>query len=371
MLDSMLVAGNGLIALAYIGIAAILVYLVHRVRVLRARAADLAQLQAKLFVDFNHELRIPLGLILAPAERMLAEGRMTEGQRENVELIARAARLLLDHVSGLLESSRLSTGEADDVASRRRELEQTLESMQVAREQAERATLVMTNFLNVVSHELSTPITALLLQIERLRRDGRGALTPRQTEILKRITNSSTRLTELVESLRAYTRVQRPGASCKRVTLDLNSLVGEAVAELRPQAEQKGLVLDFVAAPAPLELVSDERLVHLVVVNLIANAVKSTQQGTIEVRTWSNDGTHRVSVRDTGPGIPAAEQVRIFEPFEQLEPAPEKHTAGIGLGLALVREMARALRARIELKSQIGVGSTFSVILPRSVEMES
>jgi signal transduction histidine kinase len=367
----MLIAGNGLIALAYLGIAAILVYLVHRVRVLRARAADLAQLQAKLFVDFNHELRIPLGLILAPAERMLAEGRMTEGQRENVELIARAARLLLDHVSGLLESSKLSTGEADDVESRRRELEQTLESMQVAREQAERATLVMTNFLNVVSHELSTPITALLLQIERLRRDGRGALTPRQTEILKRITNSSTRLTELVESLRAYTRVQRPGASFKRATLDLNSLVGEAVAELRPQAEQKGLVLAFVAAPAPLELVSDERLVHLIVVNLIANAVRSTQHGTIEVRTWSHDGTHGVSVRDTGPGIPAAEQVRIFEPFEQLEPAPEKHTAGIGLGLALVREMARALRARIELNSQIGVGSTFSVILPRSVETES
>jgi signal transduction histidine kinase len=371
VLDSLLVAGNAVIALAYLGVAAILVYLVHRIRVLNARAADLAQRQAGLCSDFDHELRVPLGLILAPAERMLADDEMNEDQRENLELIARAARMLLERVSGLLETSQLAPSEAHERAWSGEELERTLESVQAAREQAERATLVMTNFLNVVLHELSTPITALLLQIERLRGGGHGALTPRQTEILKRITNSSTRLTELVESLRAYTRVQRPGACCKRVVLDLNALVGEVVAELRPQAEQKGLALDFVASPTRLELVSDERLVHLIVVNLVVNAIKSTQQGAVEVRTWTSDCTHRVSVRDAGPGISAAEQVRIFAPFEQLEPCPENHTPGIGLGLALVREMARALRGRIELKSQIGVGSTFSVVLPRSVEAES
>jgi len=371
VLDSLLVAGNAAIALAYLGVAGIVAYLVHRVWVLRARAAELAQRQARLFVDINHELRVPLGLMLAPAERMLADNRMNEEQRENVEVIARAARMLLEQVSRLLESSQLGPGEAHQQGLHGSELERSLESVQAAREQAERATLVMTNFLNVVLYELSTPITALLLQIERLRGGGHGVLTAGQTEILKRITNSSTRLTELVESLRAYTRVQRPGACCKRVALDLNTLVGEAVAELRPQAEQKGLGLAFMASPTRLELVSDERLVHLIVVNLVVNAIKSTQQGTIEVRTWTSECTHRVSVRDTGPGISAAEQVRIFAPFEQLEPSPENHTPGIGLGLALVREMTRALRGRIELKSQIGVGSTFSVVLPRSVEAES
>jgi signal transduction histidine kinase len=368
--DSSLLTGSGMI-IAFLAMAAMFVYLVLRARALRVQAAELARQQAQLVSDLSHELRVPLALILAPAERMIAQGCMSDAQRDNVELIARAARRLLAHISELLASPKLSPGEAHDLATRQRELEQTLASMQTARERAERATLIMTNFLNVVSHELSTPTTALLLQIERLRRDQPSALTPRQNEVLKRIVNSSTRLTELVESLLAYSRIQRGGASCKRVRLDLNTIVREAVTELRPQAEQKGLTLDFVATPTPLELVSDELLVRLIVINLVANAMRFTQQGAIEVRTWSSDGTYRVSVRDTGPGIPAAEQVRIFEPFEQLEPVPERHTPGIGLGLALVGEMARALRARLELKSQVGVGSTFSIVLPLSAETEA
>jgi len=76
------------------------------------------------------------------------------------------------------------------------------------------------------------------------------------------------------------------------------------------------------------------------------------------------DGAHRLAVRDTGPGISPEQQTIIFEPFEQLEPIRQKHVPGVGLGLALVREMAGALGGRIELTSQVGAGSTFAVVLP-------
>jgi signal transduction histidine kinase len=76
------------------------------------------------------------------------------------------------------------------------------------------------------------------------------------------------------------------------------------------------------------------------------------------------EGSHRLAVRDTGPGSPPEQQAIIFEPFEQLEPVRQKHTPGVGLGLALVKEMAGALGGRIELTSQTGAGSTFTVVLP-------
>jgi signal transduction histidine kinase len=137
------------------------------------------------------------------------------------------------------------------------------------------------------------------------------------------------------------------------------------VEELSPQAEQKGIALRLAPSPAaPPPLASDPRLCRLVVVNLVGNAVKFTLRGEVEVSVAWEAGLHRVRVRDSGPGIPAQDQERIFEPFEQMEPVPNKHTRGIGLGLSIVKEMVEALHGRIELTSQVGVGSTFTVLLP-------
>ncbi len=94
------------------------------------------------------------------------------------------------------------------------------------------------------------------------------------------------------------------------------------------------------------------------------NAIKYTERGSVEVALSKNNGTHRLAVTDTGPGIKPEHRGLIFEPFEQLEPLRRKHTPGVGLGLALVREMTGALGGRIELSSEVGVGSTFAVDLP-------
>jgi signal transduction histidine kinase len=98
--------------------------------------------------------------------------------------------------------------------------------------------------------------------------------------------------------------------------------------------------------------------------NLVGNAIKFTERGGVRVAVTAREQALRIEVSDTGPGIPLEERTRIFEPFEQLEQVSSKHTPGIGLGLALVREMMRALGGSIELRSEIGVGSTFIVILP-------
>ena len=110
---------------------------------------------------------------------------------------------------------------------------------------------------------------------------------------------------------------------------------------------------------------SDPKLVRLILTNLVANAIKYTDAGSITVDVAAGAAFDRVSVRDTGRGIPEQDQRRIFEAFTQLEPMHHHHLPGVGLGLALVKEMSDSLGARIELRSRVGEGSTFTFSLPR------
>jgi signal transduction histidine kinase len=143
-----------------------------------------------------------------------------------------------------------------------------------------------------------------------------------------------------------------------------------AVEEVRPQAEQKKLELRWIAAAAELpEIYSDPKLMHLVIINLLGNAIKYTQQGFVAIEVAHAGGEHRVSVSDSGPGIAEDQRARVFEPFEQIEKVEHKHLPGIGLGLTLVKQIVAALGGRIELQSELGVGSAFTVVFP-SATME-
>jgi signal transduction histidine kinase len=106
-------------------------------------------------------------------------------------------------------------------------------------------------------------------------------------------------------------------------------------------------------------------LIRLIVSNLVTNAIKFTDHGSVSVAlSFRHDG-HHIEVTDTGVGIPTRSQARVFEPFEQLEPSSQKHKAGVGLGLALVKALTNALGGQIELQSEVGCGTTFALHLPR------
>ena len=283
-----------------------------------------------------------------------------EARIENLVSAKRARDVLLREVD--VQSSDLEQL-AHQVASRKREIELAVASLRVAREQAEHASQAKSNFLGLVSHELRTPITALQLQVERMQRS-RDAKSERQSEILTRMSGSAGRLGNLVDSLLSYARISSGRLTTEVQDFDLLRVIGDAVDELRPQAEAKGLSIVLVAAPDLPPFNSDPQLVRLILANLVGNAVKFTEHGGVEVELQRTEGAHRVLVKDTGPGIPGHEHARIFEPFEHIEPTRKKHTPGIGLGLAIVREMVGALEGRVELESEVGRGSTFIVTLP-------
>jgi signal transduction histidine kinase len=228
-----------------------------------------------------------------------------------------------------------------------------------------KALVVKDEFLGLVSHELRTPLTTLQLLIERLRLEDVERLSAMQVGLLDRMDTATRRLAHMIESVLHYSRMQSGKLRVDPREIDLVAEVEPLVDEVRPSAARKGLELVAEAGPAVPPIVSDPDLLRLIVSNLVSNAIKFTAQGRIGVAVSHDGGLHRIAVSDTGRGIPAAQQARIFEPFEQLEPSRQKHTPGVGLGLALVRAMADALGGRIELVSEPGVGSTFTVVLPQ------
>jgi signal transduction histidine kinase len=253
---------------------------------------------------------------------------------------------------------------ARELARRKRALELALDAAQVARDQAERASKVKSVFLGMASHELRTPLTAMLLAVEVLKAEREAPLAPRQRENVRRIDQAARRLLALVESLLEYTRVESGRLVVKPEPCDLAALAAEVVDEALPQAQRKLLALRVVAPPDLEPLETDPRLVRLVLVNLVVNAVKYTERGEITVAVGAEASGRSVEVRDTGPGIPPEEQRRIFEPFEQLGAGPTRGAQGVGLGLSLVKGVIEALGGKLSISSAPGRGSTFRVTLP-------
>lgn len=257
---------------------------------------------------------------------------------------------------------------ARQVTARKRELETALESMRVARDQAERAGQVKTNFLRLVSHELRTPLTALTLQLQLLQRHRSGGLNTSERESLRKMTLAAERLEELIASLLEHARIESGRLTVERAPVDLGTLAFRVVEELEPRAELKNLELRLDVPPDLPAVATDARLVRLILSNLIDNAIKFTRAGRVQVTVGQAEGTHHIAVTDTGPGIAARDQQTIFLPFEQLEPVNHKHTPGVGLGLALVRQMVEAIGGHIDLTSAEGQGSTFALRLPSNQE---
>lgn len=321
---------------------------------------------------------VPIVLLTAKADDELRMRLLREGAQDFLakpffaeELQARVRNLVTMKRARDILQRDLATRARDleslarEVGRRRRELETALDSAKVARDHADRASAMKTSFLRMVSHELRTPLTSLKLNLDRLKRCRDEALSPRQDDMVRRIATSALRLHELIESLLEYARIEGGRLRVELEDFDVWAIARDVIEELSPQAEQKGIALKIapLTCAAPL-LRSDPRILRLVVVNLVGNAVKFTQQGGVDVTVAYEDGAHRIQVHDSGPGIPSEDHERIFEPFEQMEPVPNKHTRGVGLGLSIVKEIVEALKGRIELSSQVGSGSTFTVVLP-------
>lgn len=243
---------------------------------------------------------------------------------------------------------------------------EALAAMAAARREAEAATRAKSDFLANVSHELRTPLTLILGPLQALLAGEAGALPPAASRELARIERNADRLHALVTDLLDFSRLEVGQDEVLWEPVDVTALLAAVVEDARPQATARGVALHLEAGRAPGVFPSDRAKLERIALNLVGNALKFTPAGgRVDVTVAGDDAAFVLSVSDTGPGIPADQRQRIFERFVQGDASRTRRHEGTGIGLALVKAFAELLGGTVEVASEEGRGSQFSVRLPR------
>ena len=247
-------------------------------------------------------------------------------------------------------------GIAEDVTERNR-LQQELED---ARRMAEEASQAKSVFLANMSHEIRTPLTSVLATGELLEET---VADPEQARLVAIMRRAGTRLLRLVDDILDFSRVEAGQTTLHRVVFDLHELAEEVVAPLRPDATAKGLALVCTVAPGLPPVHGDAVRLGQVIGNLVGNAVKFTEAGSVRLDVRADDGLV-IEVTDTGIGMTAEQVDAVFESFRQADPSITRRYGGTGLGLAICRQLVALMGGTIEVESELGRGTTFEVRLP-------
>ena len=220
--------------------------------------------------------------------------------------------------------------------------------------------------LATVSHELRTPLNAILGHVEMLKEAVYGPLNERQARASERVISNTHRLLDIVSDLLDQAQIQAGKMSLKIHPFKPNDLLDNVLGLMFKTAADKHLALTGEIEPElPEILIGDLRRLQQILVNLVNNALKFTEKGSVHIRLFCPDRKHwAMEVQDTGMGIPEDEQEHIFDPFRQVDNSMTRKYAGFGLGLSIVNQLVALMGGDVAVKSTVGVGSVFTVILP-------
>jgi PAS domain S-box-containing protein len=249
----------------------------------------------------------------------------------------------------------------DDITQRKK----MEEDLVVARDQAVEANRLKGRILANISHDMRTPLGAILGYAEMLQGGVFGPFNEEQLDKLQRITQSTNHLTEFVNNLLAQSELEAGELALQSQSISLEILVQEIGSATEILAGQKGLTFNWEIGPQmPAVVLGDQYWLRRILSNLISNAIKFTDEGSIQLSIDRVDEEFwTLKVCDTGQGIPLEDQAKIFEPFQQ--GSREGHASGgSGLGLAIVKDVTELMGGRISLSSSLNQGSTFTILLP-------
>jgi len=242
-------------------------------------------------------------------------------------------------------------------------LQQAKEALEAKSRELEAASRHKSEFLANMSHELRTPLNAIIGFSEVLADGMFGEINEKQTEYLRDILESGRHLLSLINDILDLSKIEAGRMELEPTDFDLPQAIENALILVRERASRRGITLGGTIDAHLGTIRADERKVKQVLLNLLSNALKFTPEGgRIEVRAGAHDDVVEISVSDTGVGIAPEDQEAVFEEFRQVGTGA-KMVEGTGLGLALSRKFIELHGGRIWVKSQVGVGSTFTFTL--------
>ncbi|MFI4998520.1 MAG: ATP-binding protein [Reyranellales bacterium] len=230
----------------------------------------------------------------------------------------------------------------------------------VAQREAENANQAKSTFLAMVSHEIRTPMNGVLGMIDVLERT---PLSEDQRDALGTVRYSAQSLLRIIDDILDFSKIEAGRLDLERIELSTVELIEGTAETLAPQAAAKGLSLAaYVAAGVPERVIGDPLRLQQILFNLLGNAIKFTEQGSVRLSLESvEEGVLRIRVVDTGIGLTEEQRERLFQPFVQADNTTTRRFGGTGLGLSIVRRLAEAMQGGVDVASVPGVGSTFTV----------
>jgi signal transduction histidine kinase len=304
-----------------------------------------------------------------PVIVLTMQGEMSRALALGVEALASHANVTL--LERPVRVATLVTAVRSALRARQRQYDvrDYLVELSTAREVAEAANRAKSDFLAIMSHELRTPLNAIGGYTELIELGIRGPITKEQRDDLERIQKSQRHLLGLINRVLNYARVEAGNVAYALSDVPVEEALSICEALVAPQARARSLQLEVGHCPPGLLVSADREKLHQILLNLLSNAIKFTVPGgriTMECE-WLGDRA-AIRVSDTGRGIPADKLASIFEPFVQLDARLTREQEGVGLGLAISRDLARGMGGDLTAESTLGAGSTFTLTLRQPAE---
>lgn len=250
----------------------------------------------------------------------------------------------------------------------RKQAEEQIRNIQLQNLQLQEAARLKSHFLAIMSHELRSPMNAIIGFSQLLLRQSQDALVKSQKNMVERIFNNGKHLLTLIDDILDFSKLDAGHLQLRLEELNLAELVTATCEELRSLAQQKHLGLQVNVNLQNPKIVNDKTRLRQVLINLLSNAIKFTDFGSVFVEVWELPKDRiAIAVKDTGIGIAEADIEHIFQEFRQVNQSLTRQHGGTGLGLAITDRLVRMMQGTITVESHPGQGSTFCVELPRQV----
>ena len=329
------------------------------------RTEAVAQLNAALG-DQPPWSDVPIVVLTVEGElsRIIPAGVETLASRGNVVMLERPVRVAT--LVTVLRTALRARQRQYDLRDYLTELQAARDAANKARAVAESANRAKSEFLAVMSHELRTPLNAIGGYAELIELGIRGPVTREQLNDLERIQRSQHHLLGLINGVLNYARLEAGNVRYDVTDVPVDELLATCEALVAPQARTKRLTLVVPPCPESLTVRADLEKVQQIILNLLTNSIKFTNHGgRIEIACEVAEPMVAIRVADTGRGIAPDKLGTIFDPFVQVDTRLTRTAGGTGLGLAISRDLARGMAGELTAESELGVGSTFTLTLPR------